>query len=140
MKATALFLLGAVFSSLCPAISLAQNPPTGQIQRSQEILGKEEALQDKLQEKVFIREVQVEGVTLIPEKRIKDTIAPFENTWLGKKDISQIAELIRQLYIEEGRSELALSISHEVRGRVLKIRIKELQEIKPQNNLTKTSF
>ena len=114
-----------------PAASQAQGPSASQIQRSQEFLEKEEALQEKLREKVFIQKIEVEGATLIPAGRIKDTVAPFQNKWLGKKDIGQIAELIRQLYyiyIEEGKSELALEVSHEVEGSILKIRIKELKE------------
>jgi hemolysin activation/secretion protein len=132
MKVFLLFLLGTVLFSLClVVVSSAQTSPAGQIQRSQEFLEKEEALQEKLREKVFIREIQVEGATLIPAGRIKDVVAPFQNRWLRKKDIGQIEELIRQLYyiyIEEGRSELALSIPHKVEGDVLKIRIEELKK------------
>jgi hemolysin activation/secretion protein len=145
MKIFLLSVLGAVlFSLYLAAVSFAQAPSASQIQRSQEFLEKEEVLQEKLREKVFIREIQVEGATLIPAGRIKDTVASFKNKWLGKKDIGQIAELIRQLYyiyIEEGESKVTLKLSHEVQGSILKIRIEELKKTeKPQKGLTKNNF
>jgi len=89
----AIFLISILFFlslslNLCFA-QIDEEAPTPQIQRSQDILEKEEDLRDKIFEEqgAFIREIQVEGVVRLPKERIRETIEPLKNRWLKKKEI-----------------------------------------------------
>ena len=97
------------------------------MQRAQEILEEEEALRNKLQqqEKFFIKNVIVEGATLLSEDEIKAAVLPFQKHWLTKDQIKQILTLIIQAYTQKGYPQGPAKISYQIQGKELKIKVKE---------------
>lgn len=53
-------------------------------------------------EKVLIKSVTVSGATLIPEKDIRDIVAPFENKELPLTEMQKAADLITETYRKKG--------------------------------------
>lgn len=101
--------------------------PLSQIERSQELIDKEEALREKIEapEKIYIKEIAVEGASLLSEKEAKDLILPYEKKWLTKDDISQIMSALKDLYRSKGLTEQLSDISYQVKDKRLIIEVKE---------------
>ena len=102
---------------------------TGQILRSEEILEKEKALRQRLQEeeKVFIRKIKIEGITLLTEGQIKQIISPFQKRWLTKTQIQQILELIKEAYRKNSYQNQPKGISYQIKGKELSIKAEEVK-------------
>jgi len=109
-------------------LSLAE-VSTGQILRSQEILEKEKALRERLQEeeKVFIKKIKIEGVTLLTESQIRQIISPFQKRWLTKTQIQQILELIKEAYRKNSYQNQPKGISYQIKGKELSIKVEEVK-------------
>ena len=122
------FFLGVSSEITC----FAQTSATGQIQRSQEVLQNDKTLRNRIEEeeKVFIKNILVEGANSISEDRIKEITRPFQKRWLTKKDILQVLDSIKQAYLQEGYAGQPADISYAVKGKVLKIRVEEVNERK----------
>jgi len=118
-----LFFLFLSFGILC----FAEQPSASQIERTQEIIQKEEILRDKLKigEKVFIKKIIVKGVTLLNEDEIKKIILPFQKHWLSKADIQQILDAIGEAYKEKGYVWQFLKTSFDIKGSCLEINVEE---------------
>ena len=125
MKKIAILILFLCLSSL--NICFAQDVPVSQIQRTQEILKKEEALREKLnqQEKAFIKKIIVEGVLLLDEEQVKEIILPFQKRWLTEDDINQIIDSLKQLYSQQTKQ--TPEITYQIKKRNLKITVKEAE-------------
>lgn len=54
------------------------------------------------EEKIFIKKIDVIGVTLLPQKEIEEIIAPFENKELTLRDFQRVADLITDRYRQKG--------------------------------------
>lgn len=121
-----LFFLSLILGS--KSISSAQAPSLSQIERSQEILDKEKILREKFEkgEKVFIKKIIVQGVTLLTGDEIKETILRFEKRWLTEEDIQQILGLIQQAYGQKGYKNQLTKISYQIKKKCLIIRVEEL--------------
>ena len=118
-----LFCLGPLGSD-----SFAQALPIGQIERTQELLEKEKAFRGRIEreEKVFIKKIIVEGVTLLNEGQIKELILPFQKRWLSKDEIQQILDALTAAYRQNGYKEQPAKISFEIKKGFLKIKVDEL--------------
>lgn len=128
MKKILIFVFFFIFGIL--NFCFAQATPS-QIERMEEVLREQEALRKKIEEpeKIYIKKIIIEGVTLLSESEIKDIIAPFQKRWLTKEDIREILELIKQVYKEKGYSEELIKISYRViKNRQLKIKVEELMK------------
>jgi outer membrane protein assembly factor BamA len=123
-----LFLSFLFFSFLCPYNTcFAETPTASQIERSQELLEKEQILKNKLEkkDKVFIKKITVKGVTILTEDKIKEIILPFQKHWLTKKDIQQILDLLAQAYKQEGYAGKPPNTSFQIKKSNLEIQIGE---------------
>jgi hemolysin activation/secretion protein len=115
--------LGGNMENVCLAQSSAS-----QIQRAQEILEKERALSQKLEEpqKIYIKKIMVEGASLLSPEEIREIISSFQKRWLTKEDIQQIMESFRQAYQRRGYAKQPAKISYRIEKRNLIIVIEEL--------------
>jgi len=101
--------------------------PLSQIERSEELIRKEEALREKIEapEKMYIEEITFEGAGLLSEKEIKDLALPYEKKWLTKDDISQIIIGLNELYRNKGLTGQLSDISYKIKDKRLIIEVKE---------------
>ncbi len=101
--------------------------PLSQIERSQELIDKEQILRKKIDapEKFYIEEIILEGAGLLSQKEIKDLVLPYEKKWLTKDDISQIMNAFKDLYRRKGLAEQLSDISCQVKDKRLIIEVKE---------------
>lgn len=98
-----------------------------QLQRAQEMLEKDEALRKRLREpqKTFIKDILVEGVTLLGEGEIEEIVSAFKKHWLNQKDILQVKTLLIEGYKEKGYEEQPVQILHRIKNKILIIQVKE---------------
>ena len=122
MKKITILFFCLSFVNIC----FAQDVPVSQIERTQEVLEKEEALREKLnqQEKVFINKIIVEGALLLDEEQVKEIILPFQKRWLTKDDINQIINSLKQLYSQ--KTKQTPEITYQIKKHNLTINIKEV--------------
>ena len=101
--------------------------PLSQIERSQELIDKEEALRNKIEapEKIYIEEITFKGASLLSEKEIKDLAMPYEKKWLTKDDISQIINGLNELYRNKGLTGQLSDITYQIKDKRLIIEVKE---------------
>ncbi|MGE5197115.1 MAG: hypothetical protein ACM3IL_01250, partial [Deltaproteobacteria bacterium] len=85
-----------LFIILCLCSSSFAQPSASQIERSQELLDREQALRQELEkgEKTLIKKIIVKGVRKLTKKQIRQIVAPFQKHWLTKKDFEEIIDLI----------------------------------------------
>lgn len=122
-------LLSLLFLNGSGSFCFAQlQPPTGQIERSNELIEKEEALRKKLEtpEKVYIEDILLEGAVALTKDQIKEITLPYQKRWLTKADIQQLIELVKEAYRQKGYAEKSTKISYKVKKKNLVIRVKEL--------------
>ena len=98
-----------------------------QMQRAQDLLEKERALSQKLEEpqKIYIKKIIVEGATLLSPEEIKEIISPLQRRWLTKEDIQQIMESLRQAYQRKGYTKQPAKISYRIEKKNLIIVIED---------------
>lgn len=109
------------------AFALGETAPTAQIERSQQILDKDLALRDRIEQgdKVFIAKIIVKGVTLLTQDEVKEIIKPFQKRWLSKEDIQQIVDDFTQEYYQRGYFTQFKDITYQIKGKTLEIRIED---------------
>jgi len=118
-----IFMLFFIFN-----YSFAQvQTPLSQIERSQELIDKEEGLRNKIEapEKIYIEEITFEGASLLAEKEIKNLALPYEKKWLTKDDISQIINGLNELYRNKGLTGQLSDVSYQIKDKRLIIEVKE---------------
>ncbi len=111
--------------SICSA-----QPPTGQIQKTQEMLEKERELRQRIEkpQKQFVEKIQVEGASLLSEQELQEITLLFEERWLTQEDIQQVIDLIIQAYKQKGYSEKELKSSYQIENNNLEIQVEELRD------------
>jgi len=99
-----------------------------QMQRAQDMLEKERALSQKLEEpqKIYIKKIIVEGALLLSADEVKRIVSAFERHWLTKLDIERILEALKQAYKDKGYTGEPLKISYQIKQKSLIIRVEEL--------------
>ena len=129
MKNIRLIVLLAFAMTLVYCRGYAQPPNPGQelggIQRTREFEQREKRLTAEIEKKkkkpaieeeklpsevapalpgeiVLIKNITVSGATLIPEKDIRDIVAPFENKELPLTDMQKVADLVTEAYRKKG--------------------------------------
>ncbi|HAJ56730.1 MAG TPA: hypothetical protein DCL35_03045 [Candidatus Omnitrophica bacterium] len=124
----ALALLSGIFLLFAkgPAPAYAQSSAS-EIQRTQEIIDKELDLREKIERrgKQFIKEITVEGVSLLGEEEIKQAVLPFTGHWLSKDDIKQLISMLKQAYEEKGYKDRLTKVTYQIKKKVLKIKVVE---------------
>ena len=126
MKNTIITILVLSVFNLLPCF--AQINPS-QLERSQEMIEREEALRSKLenQEKVFINKIIISGTTILSEEDLKAINLAYKRKWLTKDDIQQVLELIKQRYETKGYPTDLLNIDYKIKKNNLEIQIQELE-------------
>jgi len=104
----------------------AQNILPEQVQRSQEMIQKEEQLQKKIDKPIkrFIKQILISGAKLLTEEQLNNAVSAFQNHWLGNDELDQISDSIKALYQQSGFNQF-ISIYFEFSDSVLNINIKE---------------
>jgi hypothetical protein len=82
-----LLFSGVGISALCFA---QVQTPLGQIERSEELIRKEEDLREKIAapEKIYIEEIVLKGSSLLSPEEIKNLTSPYEKKWLTDGDLT----------------------------------------------------
>lgn len=113
-------------------LSLAQTPTASQIQRTQELLEKERALQEKIKTgtKVFVKFIVVQGASLINKEEISQITSGFKNRWLSQSEIKEILGLVRELYRQGGYQGRVSEVFYKMEKNSLIITVKEVKESK----------
>jgi len=121
---TLFFLFLCMYSQV---VGYAAEAAISQIQRTGETLAEEKALRDRLgrPEKRQVKEITVEGASLLEPRQIKEMILPFQGHWLTKVDIEQLLELIRQAYPQKGYTNQPDKISYQIKKKQLIIKVEE---------------
>jgi hemolysin activation/secretion protein len=125
-----LFLLSAVITQ---SQALAANVTPAQVERSEQLIDQQGLLRQRLEKgaKVFVKEIEVTGASLIKTEDIKELIKPLEKSWVYKSDIQTVIESIKELYNKSGYEKRLKNITYQIKDGLLKIQIEE------QNPLTK---
>jgi len=99
-----------------------------QMQRAQDMLEKERALSQKLEEpqKIYIKKIIVEGALLLSADEVKRIVSAFERHWLTKLDIERILEALKQAYKDKGYTGQPAKISYRIEKKNLILVIEEL--------------
>lgn len=121
-----LIILFFLFCALTPCFS---QPTPAQIERSQQLLDKEQALRSELEkgEKVFIKKIILKGVTLLQPEEIEAMLSPFQKHWLTKADIRQIQTVIEQEYAKNGYPNAIKGFSSLIKKQALEIQVEEIR-------------
>ena len=107
-------------ANLCLATTASQ------ILRMQEMLEKEKALREKIEEeKFYIKEIIVNGSSLLNQKQIANMMMPYKKRMLTKEDIEKILKLIESVYEQLGAEDKISEINYRIEGLQLIIDIKE---------------
>ncbi len=116
--------LGVATGSNC----FAEPASASQIQRSQELLEMEKALREQIEkgEKILIKKIVVQGVTLLTKDRVREIISPLENHWLTRDEIQTVLDLLKEAYKQKGYPNQPAKISYQIKKRSLIIEVKEL--------------
>ena len=97
-----------------------------QVLRTQEMLEKERALREKIEEERFyIKEIVVNGSSLLNQKQIANMMMPYKKRMLTKEDIEKILKLIESVYEQLGAQDKISEINHRIEGLQLIIDINE---------------
>ncbi len=75
--------------------------------------------------KWLIKNIEVQGVTMISQEEIKTAVSPYENQWLTKEDINMAIELIKATYMKNGFNDKPAKITFKVRKRTLLLNVEE---------------
>lgn len=122
MKKIIIILLFFTFSISINTPLFAQK--VGEVEKIERELEKEKLLREKIEkekelpeveekkpeippppvkeEKLFIKKINVIGVTLLSQEQIKEIITPFENKELALRDFQKLADLITDVYRQKG--------------------------------------
>ncbi len=130
MKKVAFLIL--FYFTLHPVFAFAQTEIPSQIERTQQILQKEEALKEKINkpEKKLVKTIQVSGVTLVSIDKIQSIILPFQNRWLTEPEVESILASIKMLYEKTGFPNQPAEVSYKIEKHNLNIQVLELSQIK----------
>jgi outer membrane protein assembly factor BamA len=103
----------------------AQTNAASKIGRSEELVEKEEALRKEAEEnkKYFIKKIAVSGAHSFKPEQLQEVIAFFKKQWMSKKDIAQLLDALKELYLKGGRKEP--DISYQVQKKCLDIKVNE---------------
>ena len=109
IKPKEIFVLSVILFFLCSAIGIRQasfaQTSASQMERTQEMMQKNEALRKKIteQEKSFIKMIIVQGVALLSEDEIKRIVSPFQKHWLTHYFVVQPSVKVQEvlaMYVE----------------------------------------
>ena len=124
MKAGICLALFLSFAAAC-ALLYAQVPAASQMLRQEELLKKQEGLEEQLQYKgkVYVRKITITGNTLLNREQIYDATVPFINKWLNLDEIEQLIDDLLRVYAAQ-QKEVSISYTLEQNG-ILNIEIQE---------------
>lgn len=119
-----IFLFNACYFGCC----FAQAITGADIERTQIILQKEEAFKQIINkpEKLHIKDIVLDGVTLLSTDQLNSLILPFKRRWLYENDIKGILDSIKILYQKNGFANQPENISFKLEKCILKIRVVEV--------------
>ena len=97
----------------------------------------EEITPEKEGEKVFIKKIEVTGVTVFPKEKIREIVEPYEGKELSLREIHKVANLITDLYRQkEYLTSRAYIPPQDLADGILEIRVLEgkMGELKIEGN------
>ncbi len=105
---------------------LAQTDTTARIERNQEILQKDNALRQKInqEKKFFVKNIIVKGALKLSEEEIKGITDAFQEHWLTKEDIQQLIDSLKSACGKKGIPDSQVKVSYELKeGKTLEITV-----------------
>jgi hemolysin activation/secretion protein len=140
-----LFVLFLISTFYLPTSSLAQT--ASQYEKSERELEKEEELRERIEKKeekpiikeeeeevvpeeegrkVFVKKIEVTGVTVFPKEKIREIVKDYEGKELSVREIHKVADLITDLYRQkEYLTSRAYIPPQDLTGGILEIRVLE---------------
>ncbi len=97
----------------------------------------EEITPEEEGEKIFIKKIEVIGVTVFPKEKIREIVEPYEGKELSLKEIHKVADLITDLYRQkEYLTSRAYIPPQDLTDGILEIRVLEgkMGELKIEGN------
>jgi len=116
-----------MISATCSFKCLAQSQDPEALKKSLEIVNKDKDLMSKLgkENKVFIREITVNGAVSVSSDQLDEIISSYKNRSLTREDISQIKKSIRVLYRKNKLGSKLKRVRSKVKSDILQIQITE---------------
>ena len=98
-----------------------------EVQGTEQALEKELDLRQRLEapQKFYVKEITLEGVSLLTKEDITQITSPLEKHWLTIEDIRRLIESIKQAYIHKTHPLQPEQLSYELEAEVLTIRVNE---------------
>ena len=93
----------------------AQDAPTAEVQRSQELVEEERAFREQMrgEHRRYVEHIVVKGVELPPEE-LEAILEPFQDAWVTTADIDRLIELIREAAIRHGYKKYRFGASYRM--------------------------
>ena len=93
----------------------AQDAPTAEVQRSQELIQEERAFRERMggERRRYVEHIVVKGVELPPEE-LEAILEPFQDAWVTTGDIDRLIELIREAAIRHGYKKYRFGASYKM--------------------------
>ena len=110
-------------------VVFAAPPTAGTIDRSQEIIQKDEILTQKIgqEQKFFIGKIDIKGASKLSSYEVKNIITPFQRNLLTKKDFQKIINALKAAYAKKGFDVSHLKIAYAIKKQgILEIKVNEL--------------
>jgi outer membrane protein assembly factor BamA len=114
-----------LFTPLTVFFARSSAQTVSQVQKSLEDLEKSARLEKRIEsgEKSYIKDIVVEGVTLLGSDEVNFLIKPYLNRWLTRNDIQQLIDSIKDQYQKNSQKPPQVSFRRE--GRKLIIQVEE---------------
>ena len=95
------------------------------VQKSLEDLEEYGRLEEKIKsgEKTYIKDIVVNGVTLLSRDKVKALVEPYLRHWLTRKDIQQLIDSLKEFY--QKTSQYPPEVSYRIEGYKLIIVVEE---------------
>jgi hemolysin activation/secretion protein len=114
-----------LFTSLNVSFAQSSAQTASQVQKSLEDLEKSGRLEKRIEsgEKSYIKDIVVEGVTLLSSDEVNFLIKPYLKRWLTRNDIQQLIDSIKDQY--QKNSQKPPQVFSRIEGRKLILQVEE---------------
>lgn len=124
LKRALFFIFLSIFGLL--NLSFAQASLSEEM-RAEEILEKDKALREQLgaPQKLYIKEIVIEGATLISKEDIEEILLTYQRNWFTQEDIRNILKDVKEAYAQKGYANKLDKISYQIKDKQLIVAVEE---------------
>ncbi len=114
-KRPSILFLIAVFCFV--PCAFAAPPTAGTIDRSQELIQGDKILTQQVEKEkqYFIDKIDIKGASKLSSKEVEKIVAPFQGSWLSKKDFQKIIDSLKAAYVKKRFDTGHLKITYEIK-------------------------